>query len=515
MQPNLSHSLEPILPSHDHRAWKSFRNMMFTLIFSSIASLLVGCGTAPPNPTVAVGQKPYAGKILKISVADPVLGGEIRDRAKAWANRTSAQVTVVTNLPPQELKDADIVIIPQETLTGLAARGELASVPETLTGNGKSFRWDTLFVPFQTSLVQWGSQTVAVPIAGDGLVCVYRADRFRDPTAMKAFRTQFQKDLVPPSTWEDVAEIAAAFHQPGKPSLPPLPPDRSALAQFHHIAACYDRVPISTGTKELGSAARALSFHIDAEKFQPRLNAPAFAAAYAWFHQTAAFRSTTAETPLAAISTGSAVVAVLTLRELSQLPRDPKTGAISDNFGIVPVPGTRMYFNTEGKAVQAVTGRNSIPFLGGTGAFAVVSQKSANADAAWDFLNDLASPEGSASTLSESHLGAGPIRESHIAPQTGLAIWQRYGFDERHTKDLSVAMQAYINTGVANPALPLRTPDSPQVYAILEAQLRRAASGQATGPEAANAAVAAWAAHDRTQDAEQLKTWRRKAAGLD
>lgn len=515
MQPNLSDSLEPTIPSHSHRAWKTFRFTAFTLIFSSLAGLLFGCGATPSNPTAAVVQKPFAGKILKISVSDPALGAEVRGRAKAWANRTSAKVTVVTELPPQDLKDADISIIPQENLAGLAARGELASVPETLTGNGKAFRWDTLFVPFQTSLVQWGSHTVAIPIAGDGLICVYRADRFRDPSAMKAFRTQFQKDLVPPSTWEDMAEIAAAFHLPGKPSLPPLPTDGAALDQFHHLAACYDRVPVGTGTKEVGSAARALSFHIDAEKFQPRLNAPAFAAAYSWFHQTAPFRSTTAETPLAAISTGSAVVAVLTLRELSQLPRDPKTGAISEIFGIAPVPGTRMSFNAEGKAVQAVTGRNSIPFLGGTGAFAVVNQRSTNTDAAWDFLNDLAGPEGSASTLSESHLGAGPIRESHIAPQTGLAIWQRYGFDERHTKDLSSAMQSYINTAVANPALPLRTPDAPQVYAILDTQLRRAANGQATGPEAAAAAVAAWVAHDRTQDAEQLKMWRRKAAGLD
>lgn len=515
MQPNLSHSLEPTSPSHSHRAGKSFKITPFALILSLIAGLLVGCGGTPPNPTAAAVPKPHAGKNLKIFVADPVLGGEVRDRAKAWANRTNAKVTVVTGLPPQEVKDADIAIVPRENLAGLAARGELVSVPETLTGNGKAFRWDTLFVPFQTSLVQWGSQTVAIPIAGDGLVCVYRADRFRDPTAIKTFRTQFQKDLVPPSAWEDVAEIAAAFHLPGKPSLPPLPADRVALAQFHHIAACYDRVPTGTGAKGVGGAARALSFHIDAEKFQPRLDAPAFAAAYSWFHQTAPYRSTAAETPLAAITTGSAVVALLTLRELSQLPRDPKTGAISDVFGIAPVPGTRMYFNAEGKAIQAVTGRNSIPFLGGTGAFAVVYQRSANADAAWDFLNDLAGPEGSASTLSESRIGAGPIRESHIAPQTGLAIWQRYGFDERHTKDLSSAMQAYINTAVANPALPLCTPDAPQVYAILDTQLRRAASGQATGFEAAAAVVAAWAAHDRTQDAEQLRTWRRKAAGLD
>jgi len=92
---------------------------------------------------------------------------------------------------------------------------------------------------------------------------------------------------------------------------------------------------------------------------------------------------------------------------------------------------------------------------------------------------------------------------------------QSYGFDEARTKELGAAVQTYASSTVANPALPLRTPDAAEVYAILDAQLRRAANGQATGPEAASAAIAAWAEHDRKQDAEQLKLWRRQAAGLD
>ncbi len=482
------------------------------------AGLPLGCGsTSIPAPSSA-GVKPHAGKSLKIAVADPALGAEVRGRAQAWANRNNATVTVIADKPPREVADADIAIVPQNGIAGPASRGELASVPDSLTGNGKSFRWDTLFVPFQTSLVQWGSQIVAVPIAGDGLVCVYRADRFRDPAAAKAFRDRFQKDLAPPRTWEDVAEIAESFSRPGQPSLPPLSADgATALALFHQLAACYDRAPGGSGNKESGSAARALSFHIDIDggKFQPRLKAPAFAAAYTWFHSTAGYRPATAGDPLAAISTGTAVVGVLTLREVARLPRDPKTGAVSDAFGIVPVPGTRTYFDAEGRVQQATGGRNAIPYLGDNGAYAVVFKRGANPAAAWDFLSDLAGPDGSAGTLSESNIGAGPIRESHISTQTGFAIWQRYGFDETRTKDLGTAMFAYANSAVANPALPLRTPDAPQLYAILEAQLRRAAGGQATGPESASAAAAAWDEHDRKQDAVQLKAWRRNAAGLD
>ena len=479
--------------------------------------LLVGCEPIPVSaPTGPV--KPFAGKALKIAVADPAFGAEISGRAKAWANRHAAVVTVVSDRPPHDVADADISVVPLEGISGPASRGELAAVPESLSGVGKPFRWDTLFIPYQSSLVLWGSAIVAVPIAGDGLVCVYRADRFRDPAAKTIFRDRFQKDLAPPRTWEDIAEIAAAFHRPDRPSLPPISKDRAdALTLFHQMAACYDRTPTATGNKEEGGAARALSFHIDiaGDRFQPRLNAPAFAAAYDWFHKTAAFRPSAPGDPLAALDTGPAVVAVLTLRELAKLPRDPKTGAVSDAFGIAPVPGTRTYFDAGGRVQQAAGGRNAVPFLGGNATFAIVSKSSANAAAAWDFLNDLAGPEGSTGMLQESQLGAGPTREGHVAAQAGIANWQRYGFDESRTKDLAAALNIYTDSTVANPALPLRTPDAPAIYAILETQLRRAAAGQATGPEAAAAATAAWAEHDKPADAEVMKNWRRKAAGLD
>ena len=478
----------------------------------------VGCGgpTVPAAPTGPA--KPHAGRTLTIAVADPALGAEIRGRAQAWANRSGAKVTVVTDKPPGEIAEADIAVVPQSGIAGPASRGELVAVPDSFTGNGKVFRWDTLFIPFQSALVQWGSETVAVPIAGDGLVCVYRADRFRDADSAKVFRERFQRDLAPPKTWDDIADIAAAFHRPGQPSLPPLPAEPArALALFHQLAACFDRAPGTTGNKQQTGATRALSFHLDleGERFQPRIDAPAFVAAYSWFHATAAYRPASAGDPLAALSTGSAVVAVLSLREVARLPRDPMTGAISEVFGIAPVPGTRNFYNADNQLQLAVGGRNAIPYLGDNGAYAVVYKKSANAAAAWDFLNDLAGPEGSAGTLGESQLGAGPVREAHVAGQSGLAIWQRYGFDESRTKDLGAAMLAYTNSTVANPALPLRTPDAQKVYAILDAQLRRAASGQASGAQAATAAANAWAEHDKTQDAAQLKLWRRKAAGLD
>jgi len=495
-------------------SWNRARIAVLVAALALVAGFPLGCGSTPTASTRISAVKPHAGKSLTVAVGDSALAAELSGRARAWANRSGAKVTIAAGKATQE---TDIAIVPQREISGPASRGELAEVPDSLTGNGNAFRWDTLLVPYQSSLVQWGSRVVAVPVAGEGRVCVYRADRFRDPTVAKAYREKYQKDLAAPRTWDDVAEIAAAFHQPGRPSLPPLPKDPAdALAQFHQIAACYDRAPTATGNAEKGNAERALSFHIDIEgdRFRPRLDAPAFAAAYAWFHATASFRPASGD-PLAAITEGSAVVAVLSLRDVARLPRDPKTGAVSASFGIAAVPGTRTYFNAERQVQQAAGGRNNIPYLGDGGAYAVVFKRSPNAAAAWDFLNDLAGPDGSASTLSESALGAGPFRESHLTNQTGSAIWQRYGFDEARTKELGAAVQTYASSTVANPALPLRTPDAAEVYAILDAQLRRAASGQATGPEAANAAIAAWAEHDRKQDAEQLKLWRRQAAGLD
>ena len=136
---------------------------------------------------------------------------------------------------------------------------------------------------FQEKLCNWGRRPVAVPVAGDGYALVYRLDRFADEKVAAAYRARYQRELVPPRTWEDLKAVAEAFHAAdGKPSLPPLPADPvAAIAAFHQVAACYDRQAVASDRLSVkpggagidpDSVARspaAFRFHVNPDTAQP------------------------------------------------------------------------------------------------------------------------------------------------------------------------------------------------------------------------------------------------------
>src|SRR4029077_20454206 len=85
----------------------------------------------------------------------------------------------------------------------------------------------------------WGGTFFAVPLLGESLFCVYRADLLDDPRHRAALGTRFQakfhRPLSPngPATWQQLAEIADYFSHEAdwtegehtsvpRSSLPPL-----------------------------------------------------------------------------------------------------------------------------------------------------------------------------------------------------------------------------------------------------------------------------------------------------
>ena len=123
---------------------RSFAALGFGLLALALGMLVflpIGCGPTPVAPPSGSGAKPFAGATLTIFVSDPALALEVRGRAKAWGNRNTASVTVIGGKPSVDFPDVDIAIVPQGGIAGPASRGELATVPESLTGMGKPFRW--------------------------------------------------------------------------------------------------------------------------------------------------------------------------------------------------------------------------------------------------------------------------------------------------------------------------------------------------------------------------------------
>ncbi|OWK38728.1 extracellular solute-binding protein [Fimbriiglobus ruber] len=488
---------------------------------AAVAVGALGCGgaTAPP-PAAGGADKPFAGVTLTATCPDETFARELTARCAAWAGRTGAKV-VVESKPRADAGRGDVVVIRPTEIGAFAAKGDLLPLPSSYQGSGHALQWPRIVDIYQKSLSGWAGEVVALPLAGDGYVLAYRADRFADNAHRAAFQQKHARPLAAPATWEEAAEVAAFFADADKkPSLPPVPADPARLlTEYHQVAACYDRAKVAGGAESADPHAteRALSFHIQAETGRPRLSAPGFTAAAAWLHAAVPFRAPLGgpggTDPVYALDQGSAALAVLSLAEVGRLPRDP-SGVVAARFRIANLPGTRTYFDPTGQRVPAARDAgpqgNFVPYLGSGGWVAGVATGCAAPDAGWDLLAELAGVTASLATIGEPTVGAGPFRIEHLDP----AAWIRYGFDKNRTVDLAQGMRHYLGTDVTNPALALRTPDQAALMAALETEVRAAATGKSDPAAAIARAVDAWTTHDAAQKPEDLTKWRRNAVNL-
>lgn len=489
-----------------------------------LAAVLTGC---PPGertmPPAARADKPFAGVTFTLACGDPAVAREVGRRAAGWAARVGATVTTVP-----AAADADVLVIPPAELGAWAAKGDAVPVPKSLAAGDHPLQMSRILSAYRDRLNSWGADAVALPVAGDAYVLAYRADLLADPKAKDAFQAKYGRPLAPPAAWEDAADLAALFAANGRPSLPPLPADPKRLAlEFNMVAACYDRPALTegvlggkSGEYTAAGGERALSFHHDVATGTPRLTAPAFAAAAGWLQQVGKYRMPAdgkgGTDPVAALSDGPAVLAVLTLAEVGRLPRDGD--AVSAKFALAPLPGTRRYFDPASGASKPppdkATGVNFVPYYGAGGWVGVVRRKCPTPDAAFEMLADLASPARSLELLSDPALGFGPYRTEHLE-QAREWVWARYGFEPERSKALADALRRYAAVSLANPAYAPRGPDQAELMAALEKEVRRAATGQADPAAAMKAADEAWRKLDATRPAAVAAEWRRKSAGLN
>ena len=443
---------------------------------------------------------------LTVACADPSFAREFRQRAVGWAGRTGATVAVGPDAA------ADLAIIPPADLGAFASRGELATLPNEYIQPSNPLQWNAILPVYGRTLSGWGEKLVGLPLAGDGAVLVYRADRLSDARSRSEFRAKTGRDLGPPATWDDLADLAAFFHdRDGRsPSLAPLPADTDRLATlFFRIAASADRKPVAIGTGG-SSGEAALGFLFDPTTGSPRLTTPAFAAAAGWLARTQKFRpAAPSDDAVAALDTGGAVAAVLTLADVSRLPRDD-TGAVAKWFGVAKLPGSRAVFGPTGTREDAPAAGNYIPYLGTRAKVGVVFARSKAAAAAWDLLADAASVSGGLAAMGHPALGVGPYRAEQVE-EARSSVWLQYGFDPAGTRALGDAVRHGLGLDVGNPTTVLRVPDQTELTAALAKHLQRAAAAEASPADAMAAAAAEW---EQIAATPGFKGWVRAAAGL-
>jgi len=169
---------------------------LFALLGLSL--LASGCGGgSPTNPNPKA--KTFSGTTLIMRCPDTAFAAAITQPAQSWATRTGATITLLTgSMTPGD--DTDVGILPVSELGAWADRGELARVPSTLRLADHSFQSAGVLPIYREQLSEWGGQAQAVPLAGDGAVIVYRADRLADAKFIDAHSTGSPREARPRPT---------------------------------------------------------------------------------------------------------------------------------------------------------------------------------------------------------------------------------------------------------------------------------------------------------------------------
>lgn len=478
-------------------------------------STLPGCTGDIENTPGA--PRPFTGASLTLRCPDTHFAAAIRPAVHSWATRTGATVTIRTE-PMAIEDDTDIGIIPTSDLGLWAEREQLLPVPAGIRAADHPYQWTGVLPTYREQLIEWGGQARALPLAGDGHLIVYRADRVGDAKFVEAFRKSYGRAPGAPASWEEFADLAAAFAAfDNKPSLAPLA--GSDLADlFFRVAACYDRLAVNDAAiARRGSKREDLQFQFDLTSGDPRLGAPSFIAAADWLGGLSAKKcfapapaAGASNDPVAALADGRAALAVLSLGQLARLPR--VNGVVATRFALAPLPGTRKYLDSEKGALIAAATPNYIPYFGG-GRLGVVRTRCANADAAFDLIADLGGPARSMEILANTALGAGPFRTAHL-DRDHLLIWLGYGFDLDRTKSLRDALELFVRQEVKNPVYGLRGPDQAPLNAAVAESVTKIAAG-ATTTTAMKELLANWNRIDEKTARDTRIHWRRLSAGLN
>jgi ABC-type glycerol-3-phosphate transport system substrate-binding protein len=471
-----------------------------------------GCG-GDSNRTLVHQAKPFSGTFI-IRCPDANFAQAVTPAARSWADRTGATVTIHTAaMTPGDDTDIGIVGVPE--FGAWAERGELVRVPAAIRSLDHSFQWTGVLPAYREQLIEWGGQAQAVPLAGDGYVIVYRADRLAEATFVTAFHKTFGRNPAAPTTWEEFADLAVAFAAlDGRPSLP-APAGADVADLFFRVAACHDRPAMADPNAK---AAPAPSFQFDLTTGDPRFDAPGFAAAANWLARLAEKKcfppvapDGPASDPAAALAKGDAALAVVSLGQLAGLrPKDG--GPVPARFGLAALPGTRTFTDPAKGTLVPAAAPNYIPYYAG-GRLGVVRTRCANAEAAFDLLAELGGPVRSLEILGTPGLGAGPFRVSHLE-RDRLAVWYGYGFDAERSKQLQDALRQYVRSEVKAPVFGLRGPDHGALSGAAATELAKLLGG--TRPDdALGRLTAAWKQIDEKTPKDTRLRWRKLAAGVN
>jgi multiple sugar transport system substrate-binding protein len=484
-----------LVGTHDDRAWWACLLLGIGLIAG-----VTGCADAPTSSSHPP-LRPYEGFVLRIACPGEPATSVVPRFGRGWATRSGASIRVEQRsiVPdPSAAGHVDVWIIRPAELPRWVQAGWALPVPRLYSHPHQPYAWQDLLAIYPDRLLTWQGQVYALPLLGEAPLCFYRKDLFDDVQHQQAFQSRHNRQLAPPTTWEEFTEIAEYFHhhrQPGRtsPSLPPLPENDGELDREYQSLAASAAIPAIRVAEKAGHSDAVLySFHYDLSTGRPRISSPGFLHALQIMKRLQPCRAVPNGRPAPeAFAAGQAVLCLADASWISSFQHNPA----QPPFGICRVPGSKVVFANKSNKSQEVRQGNYVPYLGAGSWIGVVSRHSAHPDAAFDLLADLGGELVSRQILIEPAWGGGAFRRDHLADRRG---WSSFNLDEAQTRALLLSLtDTLLYPGLCNPTTCLRIPEAGEHTQVLVAELRSALTGGKTAAEALNAVESRWIEIDK------------------
>lgn len=431
----------------------------------------------------------YTGVTLNVSTQNgPAIASALAAAAESWEARTCGTVNVIEfpfgELYPkfltamtQQTGDFDVIGFVPAWLPDFAPY--LSTMPEALqTG----LNWEDIHPTYRERLMVWNGEVKSATMDGDMHMLNLRSDLLENPEEQAAFEAQYGYPLAAPETWQQYLDQAAFFNRPDEGMYGTAEAYRRGGQQFWYFfshAAAYTNNPNNPG-----------SMFFDPETMDAQINNPG------WLRALEEYKAALEFNPPGALNNGSGDIRPLYAGGTVAMNIDwADSGVLRATEGgdaaegtvrTAMLPGSTEIWNHKTQAWDTFPEVVRSPFLAFGGWQLGVPADSRNAEAAWDFVAEVTSPEVSGKAIVTANSGVNPYRFSHY---DNLEAWSTI-FTPEEAESYLGAQRASLDA--PNVALDLRLPGFFSYTEVLEIELSKALAGEVEPQAALDAIAAEW-----------------------
>jgi multiple sugar transport system substrate-binding protein len=447
-------------------------------------------------------EKKYEGVELSVvSTVGPFTSGPIKDHAPEWTKMTGGKVKLI-EIPFGELFEKimssfvtevgafDIVHYSAAYMGDIAGGGYVIPLDDYIAGD-KRIAWDDILPAYGKRIAVWDNKTYGIPFDGDNHILYYRSDAFNNVEYKEKFKTKYGYNLEPPKTWEEYEDMATFFNgwdwdNDGKVNYGTLEyMARNAQTFWAYFSRTAPYVCLPPDHE--GYAPGGLFF--DAETMKPYINSPGHIKSLENFIRMVKLGPPDMLGYAASEVRGGFVAGAGALAldwgDIGTMAENPDISRIMGKIGYSILPGTKEVWSHKLQEWVKTPEVNHAPFLAFGGWVFSITKNSKNADAAYDFLSYLTSPEISIQDAATGLTGVNPYRYSHFE---NVDAWKKYWSDD--PKPYLDTIKATI--GHPNVQLDLRIPGAFRYFDALDINLSRALSREISAEQALNNVYAEW-----------------------